>query len=151
MYLESTPCFSPSTSSQSLYHWLTASCTCHIIFLHCFSTLIILHSFTPGSKPTSFTSSSHNTLLLPPQLYFLSKLVLFFSSFPYFFCFLVLCGIFNWLSVSFSVHVKDSHTVSYHFSAFAKHIISHHTAAVATTTITTTWLLLLRLLLHGYS
>jgi len=60
--VESTACFSPSTSSESLCLWLTCSCTYHIIFLCCLTTLVIHVSFTLGLKPTCFTSLSHHSL-----------------------------------------------------------------------------------------
>jgi len=44
--LESTPCFSPSTSSQSFYLWLTSFCTCQAVFLSWFTTVVIHYSLT---------------------------------------------------------------------------------------------------------
>lgn len=44
--LEPVPCFILSTSSQSLYLWLTCSCASHIIFLYWFTTHIIHNSLT---------------------------------------------------------------------------------------------------------
>ena len=47
--------------------WLTSSFTCQLISI-IISTLIIHHSFTPGSKPTFSTNPSHLRLLLPTGL-----------------------------------------------------------------------------------
>jgi len=53
---------SPSTSSQSLSFWLTSSCSCHIIFLCPFNSLIIHNS---GLNP-SFSQTLPNLVSLPP-------------------------------------------------------------------------------------
>ena len=46
---------------------LTSSFTCQLIYI-IITTLIIHHSFTPGSKPTFSTNPSHLRLLLPTGL-----------------------------------------------------------------------------------
>jgi len=55
-YLESTPWFIPSASP--VLSRLTSSFTCQLISVIT-TTLIIHHSFTPGSKPTFSTNPSH--------------------------------------------------------------------------------------------
>ena len=79
----------------------------------------LLHSFTPGSKPTFSTNPSHLRFLLPtgllhdngtgPDLGPIMFIVLFLvSHFNFLF---VPCGGLSWLPVSFLLHVK--YTVSY--------------------------------------
>jgi len=100
---------------------LTSSFTCQLIFI-IITTLIIHHSFTPGSKPTFSTNPSHLRLLLPTGLPSWQRdwtgpimlIVLFLvSHFNFLF---VPCGGLSWLPVSFLLHVK--YTLSYRIVSY---------------------------------
>jgi len=106
MSLESTSWFIPSASpvmsrlTSSLYHH------------HHSHHPSLLHSFTPGSKPTFSTNPSHLRLLLPTRLPSwqwdwtgpITLIGLFLvSHFNFLF---VPCGGLSWLPISFLLHVK---------------------------------------------
>jgi len=84
----------------------------HLYYHHHFHHPSLLHSFTPGSKPTFSTNSSHLRLLLPTGLPLWQRewtgpimlIVLFLvSHFNFLF---VPCGGLSWLPVSFLLHVR---------------------------------------------
>ena len=93
-----------------------SSCSCHIIFLCWFSTLIIRNSLAlSGLEPTCFTAPFHRTFSSSPALsrwpIFWATEILIFSSFPYFSLFLVPCVRLSWLAVSFWAHVNASYRI----------------------------------------
>ena len=109
MFLESTLYFSPSTSSRSLYLWLTCSCLYHIFFLCWLTTLTIcnfglFHSLLKtylvhkSFQPHSFFRSRDG--LHYTRWFLLSISAFYFSSFHYCFCFMVPCGRLSWLPIS---------------------------------------------------
>ena len=76
----------------------------------------LLHSFTPGSKPTFPTNPSHRRFLLPTGLdcIAITGLVRTYYAHHFIFSFthmFIPCGGLRWLPVSFLLHVK--YTLSY--------------------------------------
>jgi len=105
------------------------SLTCLFLLLLPLLTLSAHHShypqlplsFTPGSKPTSFTNLSRRRLSsclrtdstdFTTGLFLLSTFAFFFSFHHYSFCFLVLCVRLRWLFVSFCAHINMSSSSS---------------------------------------
>ena len=83
----------------------------------------LLHSFTPGSKPTFTTNPSHRRFLLPTGLPHdngtgpdLSRSSFLFLVSHFIFLFIP-CGRLSWLPVSFILHVK--YTLSYHIVSYS--------------------------------
>ena len=76
------------------------------------TTISILHSFTPGSKPRLLLPPGQPSRIMgPDRTYYAHRFI--FSNFSSFFTFLfVPCGRLSWLNVSFLQHVK--YTASYH-------------------------------------
>jgi len=71
----------------------------------------LLHSFTPGSKPTFSTNPSHRRFLLPTGLPHdngwtgpITLIILYLVS--HFIFLFIPCGRLSWLPVSFLLHVK---------------------------------------------
>ena len=95
------PVHAPTTSSHSVNSPLSPSIT---------------PSFTPGSRPTSFTNLSHHRL---PSSLRTDSTDRFFWAYPFYICFsffiilfcLVPCGRLSWLLVSFWAHVNIVHRI----------------------------------------
>jgi len=107
---------SVSPASHDSTH-LLIHLSAHLYYHHHSHHPSLLHSFTPGSKPTFSTNPSHLRLLLPTGLPTwqwdwtgpITLIGLFLvSHFNFLF---VPCGGLSWLPVSFLVHVK--YTLSY--------------------------------------
>ena len=120
--LESTPWFIPSASP--VISRLASSFICQLISHHSHHPSL-LHSFTPGSKPTFSTNPSHLRLLLPtglpswqagPIMLIVLFLVLHFN------ILFVPCGGLSWLPVSFLLHVK--YALSYRIVSYVKRNIN---------------------------
>ena len=110
--------------NHDIFQWFKQNSThllihlsAHLCYHHHSHHPSLLHSFTPGSKPTFSTNPSHLRLLLPTGLPSWQRewtgpimlIVLFLvSHFNFFF---VPCGGLSWLPVSFLLHVK--YTLSY--------------------------------------
>jgi len=90
----------------------------------------LLHSFTPGSKPTFSTNPSHLRLLLPTglpswQRDWTGPIMLIVLLLVYNFNFLfVPCGGLSWLPVSFLLHVK--YKLSYRIVLSYRTIVSYY-------------------------
>jgi len=84
----------------------------------------LLHSFTPGSKPTFSTNTSHRRFLLPTGLPHDNgtgpiTLIILFLVLHFNFLFIP-CRRLSWLPVSFLLHVK--YTLSYRIVSYFEEI-----------------------------
>ena len=94
----------------------------HLYYHHHSHHPLLLHSFTPGSKPTIATNPSHLRLLLPTGLPSWQRdwtgpimlIVLFLVS--HFIFLFVPCGGLSWLPVGCLLHVK--YTLSYRIVSY---------------------------------
>ena len=100
------------TCSRPVTPPIQPSSTCQPISL-IIPTLIIQHSFTPGSKPTFLTNSYHLMLLLPAGLPRRTGLIMhiILCLFSHLNLLFIPCCRLSWLTVSFLLHVK--YTLSY--------------------------------------
>jgi len=106
---------SVSLASHISIHFLIYL-SAHLCYHHHSHHPSLLHSFTPGSKPTFSTNPSHLRLYLPTGLPSWERdwtgpimlIVLFLVS--HFNVLFVPCGGLSWLPVSFLLHVKYSLT-----------------------------------------
>ena len=108
--------FSVSLASHISTHILI-HLSAHPYYYHHSHHPSLLHSFTPGSKPTFSTNPSYLRLLLPTGLPSWQRdwtgpimLIVLFSVSHLIFLFIP-CGWLSWLHVSFLLHVK--YTLSY--------------------------------------
>jgi len=110
---------------RCLWTYLLIHLSAHLYYHHHSHHPSLLHSFTPGSKPTFSTNPSHLRLLLSTGLPSWQRdwtgpimlIVLFIvSHFNFLF---VPCGGLSWLPVSFLLHVK--YTVSYRIVSYWRH------------------------------
>ena len=128
--VESTPGFFPSASP--VMSRLTSSFTCQLISI-IITTIIIHHSFTPGSKPTF-------QQILPTLDFFYLRTAFmttgldrtyhahrFIFSFTFYIFLFVPCGGLSWLPVSFLLHVK--YTLSYRTSVCLEYVGCHATSS----------------------
>ena len=80
----------------------------------------LLHSFTPGSKPTFSTNPSHLRFLLPTGLPHDNGLDRTYHAHHFIFSFTIFlfipCSKLSWLPVSFLLHVK--YTLSYRIVSY---------------------------------
>ena len=109
---------SVSLASHASTH-LLIHLSAHLCYHHHSPHPSLLHSFTPGSKPTFSTHPSHLRLLLSTGLLSWQRhwtgpimLIVLFLVLHFYFLF-VPCGGLSWLHVSFLLHVK--YTLSYRF------------------------------------